>query len=616
MPTDMQYDNRMMMRDQEEIARRKKAAMNPNGIPGAVVGGMVGGAAGGVAANPQVAERPYAPPLTVQEITQKFMGGPANVPTGIPQRSAQNPAPAPVAKPQTFNGQTEQQRAQARLSPQQGIQARAGVMDAQDAFKNAWDAGSEGMPIGRSRMSSADRGRLRADIGLAREDAAGYDAQQAGAPGPAMTPERTEAGRKRLQEQAARIAAERAGQPLPGSTDTWSYEAGQKALPKELQGQVFTHPQDQANYRDFSRFVGGAPSIDPATGQMTSPADREYKSVQQMREEEIMARRKAAQPIDFAPFDPAEAERNQVAATERYNDTIARGNAARAQRTQSAALDRTLADAPNREAAAKSEATINEQRRAAAAAQSATNVIPGQEAATNATNRTNALIQEMKARGIPLEEATARAQEMEKAAKANTNASTYSREREAEVGGKEADSRFKVATGKLEEKKLENYGKAGGTLDTQQRATDAINAASADKAVAGAAAEKYGSPQQIVGAAEKFMPNLKRRFGAFDPFGVNQGKPGMNITGPSIADDSNDLELLDQGVVQRLEGYAKMSPNDAATAAAEILSQMPTPGNDGLYQNAGALAPKSWARYVDKLNTIRRRLQTIASTRR
>lgn len=168
------------------------------------------------------------------------------------------------------------------------------------------------------------RGDVRANKELMRGQIKGLDdeirvlSRMASGPERTLTPEQVAAGRERLQGQVRSLAAERAGEPLPGSDDTWTYEAGQKALPPELRGQKFTHPQDQANYRDFSRFVGGAPSIDPATGMMTRPVDEERARTMKAREAELSERAAAAKPLKFGEYGEKEAAAAQSAADTRF----------------------------------------------------------------------------------------------------------------------------------------------------------------------------------------------------------------------------------------------------------------------------------------------------------
>lgn len=418
MPTAKDYQTldetqRRDLRERERLAQRK--------------------AAGGVAPpSAAPAAKPYAPPLTVQEITQKFMGGPSFNQPGIPQQSAQNPAPKPQSPaPQP----TPAAPASQPIDSMAARRARVSGMATQRDYKRAYDSGAGADELNRIGQNMDDY----------RAIDAGYQAKLSGAPGPAFTQERTDAGRARLEEQKRRLLGERNGQPLPGDTDTWTYEAGQRALPPELRGQKFTHPQDQANYREFSRWAGQAPSIDPATGMMTRPVDQEHAHVQNLREQEMLARRKMAQPIDFAPFDPEEAQRNQARATDHYNSILARAEGARARAGQREGDYRTTAEAPVTVGAQAARAQLAEQERLRAKAQSDTRLIPSQEAATNAESGYKTAKFTAEAGNVPAMSTREKELAMAAASKAQTDTKMYPREAEARIGAMEGDAALKKA---------------------------------------------------------------------------------------------------------------------------------------------------------------------------
>lgn len=622
MPTAKDYQTldetqRRDLRERERLAQRK--------------------AAGGVAPpSAAPAAKPYAPPLTVQEITQKFMGGPAVVPTGIPQRSAST-AVQRYSPDGTMEGATGAiDRGVQRHNPDgsmAGVEGRVALASSppqyrQISYQEARRANNTRMNLqdemmrasrpggGQAPASAFDRAALNEQIDHARNVAGAREMQLAGRP-TNLPDQQTylrqqEAARARLQEQADRIARERAGQPLPGDTDTWTYEAGQRALPPELRGQKFTHPQDQANYREFSRWAGQAPSIDPATGAMTRPVDQEHAHVQNLREKEMLARRNMGKPIDFAPINYDESVRNRTASQEFYDTALAEKMRSIPQHEERVALSKAAATDPLREKAA-----ISERERAAAArdkakAESDTRLIPSQEAATEADNRAKTTDANYRVVGAGAKSAADIARENSERARAEAAAKNAPRLGELDIRGKEATIGLTEAETGVRRKQLENYGKPGGSLDNQERARVATEQATTDAAVRSAASTKFGGSDQIVSDAAKFMPNVVRRMSTpFDVFGLHTGKADMNITGPGIADDIRDLDILDSGVVRNLEGYAQMDPVGGARAANEIIYKMPTPGAGGLYSTKLG-APASHLRYVEKLNNILKRLQALA----
>lgn len=280
----------------------------PTNVPGAIQGGLA-------------RTDPSLPTAPVPRSAP--MSPPGLVPSQQRQNAEQSPPvnrnPSVVHPPMKMPGAPSEQSMIAPMSSspvQQPAPQPAGydyksntarILAARAAGHQAYVARLKYRDALRGGASMDQLNALHDDIDNADLAKAGLTAQVPSMRGP-QTPEEVAASRARLQEQYGMIQrqrAEQAAQPIPNDT---AYMAGQQMLPPNLQerNQQFTHPEDQLNYRRFSQYVSGQPTLDFNNYDLSTPDIQLRRKLEAERAAKLAA---ANKPLEFSPYGQAEMDR-------------------------------------------------------------------------------------------------------------------------------------------------------------------------------------------------------------------------------------------------------------------------------------------------------------------